>query len=749
MNRERREADCSSIAAPKEMVEDSDVVVENFSPGVMERLGLDYQTLEKINPGIVMTSISNFGQTGPYRDYKSSHLIAWGMAGGRYTDGTPGERPFQIGSWLTHYMAGLHGAAGTACALYQRNKTGSGQHVDVSIWESTILLTTYPTTVYSYRDEIYNRIGRNYLGIFPCRDGHIALNIYTYTHWETLCDFFGMPELRDDPRFQDRVAINEHFDEARAFFAPKVADREKMELFQSGNEWRMPIGLIPTTQEILDFPQHKFRGFFQEFDHPVMGRITMPGAPFKMTKTPWRLRTPAPLLGQHNEEILLGRPGRTGEGPPRPEIGNFPGPESRPNPSGLPLGGIRVTDVTNSWAAPYVTQLLAALGAEVIKVESIQRLDPWRGGAAAGIDEDFWEQSPLFNSVDTDKLSVTLDLTRPEGVEIFKRLVKISDVVAENYTPRVMKNFGLDYPVLKEVNPQIIMLSMPSYGTTGPWRDYSGFAALFEQMSGLPQLTGYPDGPPKNSDWGFADTISGVNGRVAVLVALLFRQMTGKGQFIDLSQVEAATNMIGDAIIEYSMNNKIRPRRGNRHPSMAPHGYYRCKGEDSWVGIAVSSDEEWLRFGKAIGDPPWTKEKRFAGSIDRLQHQDALDALVEAWTVRHEHYEVMHALQKAGIAAGIIPSPRELLADPHLKVRGTFQIIDRDIVGPHPYTTPLASMRLSKTPRVIRRPAPLLGEHNDYVLGVLLGMSKQEIQSLADDRVIGTVPLDVEEVQED
>lgn len=408
--------------------------------------------------------------------------------------------------------------------------------------------------------------------------------------------------------------------------------------------------------------------------------------------------------------------------------------------SELPLHKIRVTDVTNSWAGPYATGFLAGLGAEVIKVESVQRLDPWRGGGTGRGTDDFWEKSPLFNSVNTDKLSITLDLTRPQGTGIFKRLVKISDIVAENYTPRVMKNFGLSYEDLRKVNPSIIMLSMPAYGTTGPWKDYPGFAALFEQMSGMPQLTGYPDGPPRMTDWGFADIIGGVHGRVALMFALLYRQRTGKGQFIDLSQVEAGTSVLGDATVEYSMNKRIRPRRGNRHPSMAPHGYYRCKGDDFWVGIAVSSDEEWRSFCTAIGSPEWTSAERFSASPGRRRNQDELDKLVEAWTLKHDHYEVMNGLQQAGVAAAVIPTGPELLRDPHLQDRGMFQVIDREFVGLHPYPKTIP-MRLSQSYPGIRMPAPTLGEHNDYVLGELLGISREEIDKLAEDGIIGTRPL--------
>lgn len=299
----------TGIKLLRELLKDADILVESFRPGVMARLGLDYETLEPANPGLVMTSISNFGQTGPYRDYALTHLVAWGMSGGRYTEGAPGQRPVQVGGWIPHYITGLHATAGTAAALYQRNESGKGQHVDVSIFESMVLLPTYPATTYSYRNTIYNRSGKNYLGIFPVKDGYIGLNVYTLMHWQTMCAFFGVPELLSDPRFATQLNLNENVEQARSYFYPKVKDREKMELFTEGNEWRIPFGLVPTTQESLDSPQHRAREFFETVLHPVMGTVTMPGAPFKMTETPWQKSGPAPLLGENNEEIYCQRLG--------------------------------------------------------------------------------------------------------------------------------------------------------------------------------------------------------------------------------------------------------------------------------------------------------------------------------------------------------------------------------------------------------------------------------------------------------
>jgi crotonobetainyl-CoA:carnitine CoA-transferase CaiB-like acyl-CoA transferase len=294
-----------------ELARDADIVVESFRPGVMNRLGLGYPTLEKTNPGLIMTSISNFGQTGPYQDYQSSHLIFWSMAGGRYANGEQGKRPLQSGGWLSHYIAGVHGVVGTTAALYQRNETGKGQHVDVSILESTMFMTIYPAEIYSYLGLVHSDIAKVPIGILPCKDGYVGLNVYTMSQWKMLCDFFRVPELLQDPRFQTLKDVKDHMDEVRAIFIPKVMEWEKRELFESGAEWRLPMAYVPTTKEIIDFPQHKERGFFEEVDHPVIGKVTMPGAPFKMEETPWQLKSPAPFLGQHNEEVYCGRLGYT------------------------------------------------------------------------------------------------------------------------------------------------------------------------------------------------------------------------------------------------------------------------------------------------------------------------------------------------------------------------------------------------------------------------------------------------------
>ncbi|HEY48559.1 MAG TPA: CoA transferase [Dehalococcoidia bacterium] len=404
--------------------------------------------------------------------------------------------------------------------------------------------------------------------------------------------------------------------------------------------------------------------------------------------------------------------------------------------SALPLQGVRIIDACIYWAGPMATMLLADLGAEVVKIESIQRLDFLRllGGWPSA---DGYEFSAAFNGTNRNKYGITLNLNHPRGREIFKRLVEIGDVVTENFSPRVMENWGLTYDALKEIKPGLIMLSMPGFGTTGPWRNYVTFGPNVEMVSGMPTISGYPGGEPMMTGY-IADPAAGLMGAVAVVVALQHRHRTGKGQHIDLSQIEAFTAFMGQAIIDYSMNNRMQPRRGNRHPSMAPHGVYPCKGDDDWVTITVSSDEEWDRLCDATGNPSWASEPKYTDAASRYSNHDELDKLMGEWTRQHDKHEVMQILQGAGVAAAPVLSYAEFLDDAHIKDRGFFETVTRPLTGTHPY--PGFPVKLSETPVTIRRPAPTLGQDNEYILKNLLGMTDDEINELVEAEIIGTKP---------
>ena len=416
----------------------------------------------------------------------------------------------------------------------------------------------------------------------------------------------------------------------------------------------------------------------------------------------------------------------------------------------LPLDGVRVIDLSMWFAGPMGSRLLGDMGAEVIKIESLRHIDPWRGPVAITpefaalleleeIPERPYNRAAGFNLQNRNKCGATLDLATPQGKEIFKKLVEISDVVLENYSPRVMANFGLDYPVLKEINPRIIMMSLPALGRTGPDKDFVAFGQTIDCMSGMAYLTGYlGEEPMLQSGLSYGDPLSGMNAAFAIVTALHHRRRTGQGMHIELSQVEGLISFNADSIMDYAMNGKVRERMGNRHPSMAPHGCYRCQGEDMWVVISIPSDDAWQKFCQVVGQPSWAEDERFSDVLGRCQHQDELDKLTEAWTVEHDHYQVMRILQQADIPAGAVLDAKELVEEPHLNERGLYEMVTHPEVGTHPYIGMYA--RLSKTPGSIRKPAPCLGEDNQYVYRELLGLSPEEMAQLEEQGIIGTKP---------
>jgi crotonobetainyl-CoA:carnitine CoA-transferase CaiB-like acyl-CoA transferase len=352
-----------------------------------------------------------------------------------------------------------------------------------------------------------------------------------------------------------------------------------------------------------------------------------------------------------------------------------------------------------------------------------------------------YEQSASYIFRNRNKKGITLNLSDPEGREVFRELVRGSDVVTENYTPGVMARFGLTYQDLRPLNPTMVMLSMSGYGASGPWSQHPAFASTFAQMSGIYHLTGYPDHLPTPLGGGGVDPITGVMGTVAALVGLLYRQRTGRGQHLDFSQLESITTMLGDSFLDVGLNGRVPGRQGNRHPRAAPYGCYPCRGEDSWVTIAVFTDGQWRQLCRVMGAPELAGTKWFASLAERIAHQDELDELVGRWTAERDGYEVMQMLQAQGIAAGPVLPPALLPKDPHLAARGFFEVVERAWVGKLPYAR--VPIRFSATPMGPSAPAPCLGEHNSLVLGGLVGLGEGELRNLAERQVTGAKPLNL------
>jgi benzylsuccinate CoA-transferase BbsF subunit len=401
--------------------------------------------------------------------------------------------------------------------------------------------------------------------------------------------------------------------------------------------------------------------------------------------------------------------------------------------SRLPLAGIRIVDFTWAWAGPQATLLLGMLGAEIIKIESRARLDHTRlRSLMAGPTLASPDHSVIFADLNVNKLSLTLNLTHEAAREIIRRLVKVSDVVAENMRPGVLTRLGLDYEALRAVKPDIIMLSSSAVGSTGPERTYVGYAPNFAALGGIAHITGPAEGPPTPLS-GAIDLRVGTTSAFAILAALYHRARSGQGQYIDLSSTEAISAMIGDTFLEYAMNGRSPGRAGNRDRTMAPHNCYRCAEDDRWVTIAVATDDEWRALCAVIADPR-LEDERFADGYNRWLNQDDLDQIIGEWTAGRSPQEITDTLQAAGVAAMPAHDGRSLVEDPQLRERGLMEWVEHPLSGRRLLAGP--PWRFSKTPASIRQPAPLLGQHNHYVLRDLLGMPEEEIQRLVDEEVV-------------
>lgn len=401
-----------------------------------------------------------------------------------------------------------------------------------------------------------------------------------------------------------------------------------------------------------------------------------------------------------------------------------------------PLEGIRVVDFCWVWAGPAATELLAYLGAEVIRVESqdhlcsTRRRPPRRDAPPPDIN-----CSTTFNCLNLGKRSITVNLTQPQGIEVVKRLVKVSDVVTDNYAGGMMERFGLAYSDLREVKPDIIVISMSGWGAYGPERDYRAYDPVFAGLSGFYEMTGYPDrAPGKVGSFGRCDLSCGNAFTLAILAALIHRAKTGEGQFIDVSQWEVMNCSMGDAYMDYFMNQRSRSRVGNRDEWMAPHNCYRCLGEDKWVSIAVATDDEWLSLCHAVGRPELADDPRFCDMQSRWRNQEELDGLISEWTADRTHYEAARALQQAGVAAFPSLSRRELYEDQHLQQRGAFVEVEHPEAGTHTFVSP--PWKMSATPADIGGHAPLLGQDNEQVFLELLGMPLEEFAILVGDGIL-------------
>ena len=503
------------------------------------------------------------------------------------------------------------------------------------------------------------------------------------------------------------------------------------EILEAAALFRIPAGPLLNGSTMTEFEQFVTRGVF--VPNPS-GRFVQPRVPYRISGASPRPFAPAPSLGQHDGSI---------DWPPRT---NGSGPAGRGTASEgddaadgwrLPLADIRVVDCTAWWAGPVATAALAGLGADVIKVESVTRPDNMRFASTRPPTHDrWWEWSPIFHAANAGKRGVTFDLSRPEGAEMFAHLLQTADVLVENFTPRVMEQFGFDWERVHALNDQLIMVRMPAFGLDGPWRDRTGFAQTMECLTGMSWLTGFANGPPVLVR-GACDPLAGMHAVIATMLALMERDQGSGGTLVEAAMVESVLNAAAEQVVEYGSSGTLLCRDGNRGPLAAPQGVYPCAGEDQWVAIAIAHDDHWRSLRSLLDDPPWARNEALMHSVGRRAAHDHIDRELSSWTSRRSAEESARMLLDVGIPSAVVVPPRDIAANPQLRYRGLFEVEEHAVTGAH--EIPTLPFRFSRVGRWLRLPAPTLGRDNDAVLEDL-GYSPARIEGLRQSGLIGELP---------
>jgi crotonobetainyl-CoA:carnitine CoA-transferase CaiB-like acyl-CoA transferase len=705
----------------------ADVLIEDTSPEFLERYGLGYQTLRSMNPALVLTSISGFGQSGPYRDFKAPNIVPFAMGGLMNLCGHPGRAPLMGPCDVAYHLGSVHAAFGTLVSLFNRRLTGFGEHVEVSLQD---VLVADPflriITRHSVTGEIPERTGHSQsttvAETYQCRDGYARIFVNQADHWKRFVEWLGRPPELLDPKLenvQNRFPLRQIIDR---LVEARTLNYETKQFFDEFQSLRLAAAPINPPSAFLADEQTEHRKYLTAVDHNHLGRHRFPGDPYNFSESPWRIERGAPLLGEHQSDV--GREMST----PSSWLTEHTGTDAPPAAGKNLFEGVRVISFPTGIVGPALGGLLAEHGAEVISIEG--------GGAAGGRQraQKFQVAADLENN--RDRRRIAIDMKHPEGVALARRLIARSDVVVENFSARVMASWGLDYSRVKEINPRIIMASLQAFGQTGPRRDYVSFGPILMSYSGMAYLWRDPDieRPGAGCQTAFPDYIAPSYGALAILAALHYRARTGKGQYIDISQAETAASMIGPAHLEYLVTGREPQPLGNFSATAAPHGCYRCKGDDRWCVIAIESQDEWIRFCELAGHREWLSDHRFSEPTARLSYRQELDYWIGKWTAQFTPYQVMMMLQRAGIAAAVVQTAEDLYRDPHLRERGFAREVFHSQVGWITRAGP--SVRIGEHAPARETIAHVAGEDNESVLGEVLGMSREEIRDLAERQVL-------------
>jgi crotonobetainyl-CoA:carnitine CoA-transferase CaiB-like acyl-CoA transferase len=763
----------------------ADVLIDTRAPGYLGERGLGYEDLKSLNPGLVYARISPFGDSGPWGSFKSSDLVHLALGGVMMNCGYDPEPsgeydtpPIAPQMWQAYHIAGEMASIAIIGALLHRQETGNGQYLSTAVHEavSKQTETDMPNWIYARLPHVratgrHSRPTPEPQTIAMTKDGQWLLPYRSYAgvagkdfdNTVKLLDRYGMADDLHDERYQDKKirlapqSLN-HLGAVVASFCFRF--KAAREIWREAQAESLTWAPIRNPEENTHDEHWLSRQTFLQVEHPELGEtFTEVGAKWMCNEVPWRTGPRAPLLGEHNDEVLAAASSARSRGTVAPVIStNGNRPISK---LGKPfaLTGVRFVDLTWLLASGGAGRFLGALGADVIKVEHESRPDSIRFGNGivppGGRAERDAATAPIpsprqtdpnrggfFMDINAGKRAISLNLKHPRGMKLLHQLLADADIVAEGFSPGTMDRLGLGYDRLKEINPRIIYVQqsgMGQLGTYGNMRSYGPVAAAF---SGLTQMSGLPDPyPPTGIGYSYLDWFGAYNMALAIMAALYRQRQTGKGCWIDSSQVETGTYINGTAILDYSANGRAWKRYGNRSPykPAAPHGAYRAKGNDRWIAISCFTDAEWDGLVSTLGTPAWSKDPRFATLESRIANQDALDSLVEQSTSASEPYELMTKLQEAGVAAGVCQTAEDRYEhDPQLDHLNWLVELPQTTIGTWPVKE--FPVKFSDTPAymggVVGRSGPNYGEDNEFVYKEVLGLSAKEIEELAADGAI-------------
>ncbi|MFP1153735.1 CoA transferase [Mycobacterium sherrisii] len=661
-------------------------------------------------PSAVVVSVTPFGTAGPYVDDRvvANEFILQAMCGSTAGRGWPGDEPVQAGGQLGEWLAGSFAAAVAVAAARHSVRGGPGEVIDVSTYEAMAIamggLSAMSASVLG-ADSLLRQRSLELPSIVPTADGLVGFCTITAQQFQDFLVMIDRADLIDDADLASFTGRVERRDEFLSMVTQWTEARTTQEIVDLAVAFRIPVAPIGMPATLPTVDHFVERGVFVESELGVL----QPRVPYRSAAIVTRAPGRPPLPGADNGRV---------QWPARPQ-----GPKLA-DPDALPLSDIRVTDFTAFWAGPVATQFLGALGADVIKLEGVRRPDGMRFSAGRPPDWDqWWEWGPVFLCSNNNKRGISVELSTDAGRALALDLIGASDLVIENFSPRVMRHFGLQWDAVHAANPRAVMVRMPAFGLGGPWRDRVGFAQTMEQATGMAWMTGHADGPPVIPR-GVCDPIAGLHAAFAAIAALVIRDREGIGLHVESTMVESALNVAAEMLLEYSRNGIRMCRRGNRGPGAMPQGLYRCQGEDEWIALAALTDAARTGLAGLLNQPD------IGGDAARwAERVDEIDKLISAWTARRPAAEAVRALRAAQLAAARVTDASSLLSDPHLLARGFWESVDHPVVGEF-LCTGMPFTFAGKPRRWIRRASPRYGQHTREVLAEVLGRGPDELARL-------------------